>query len=556
MLLKKRKKKRMKMEISKELKDKFIKGSTLVWIKEKGICNEKGNPIKVGKNSPHFFLKALYNDKAKEIAVRKPSQIGVSTWAILDEIHDARYHGINQIHTLPAGKDVQQFVPSKVNEMINHNPEIKSGMNKKEIDAVDRKQFGKGFLFFKGTKGESDTLMLTSDKNTYDELDASDQGRIVQYESRLEGASSLKKKRFISTPTLPGFGISQKFDESDQKHWRFRCEKCNHKQHMAWPENIDMERGVYICSKCGGEITKKTIRRGKWEARFPERTPDPKTGEGGISGYQLTQMIVPWIKPTDLIRAYRDAEAGRNDMTLEYFYNHKLGLPFLNASTQIPKSLIIQNITKKDHLETNSVMGMDVQLHELYAIVGSEEGIYGILRMQDTPEYIETNGRQGKSKWDRWAEIMEIFGVRYCVIDGGFTPNEVIENAKKFPGRVWVNWYKDDPKKEKIIRYADDADFTGKQRTDEEEMRILTERDRAIDWVLDKLKKGSIKFFYHPEDEAVKMLCKHVETTYARIVSDRLGKQTREWVSTGKDDLLHALIYYNIALDKKSRTES
>lgn len=544
------------MEISKELKEKFIKGNTLIWIKEKGIRNEKGKEIKVGINSPHFFLKALYIDKAKEIAVRKPSQIGVSTWAILDEIHDARYHGINQIHTLPAGKDVQQFVPSKVNEIINHNPEIKNGMNKKDIDAVDRKQFGKGFLFFKGTKGESDTLMLTSDKNTYDELDASDQSKIIQYESRLEGEDSDRKKRYISTPTIPGFGISLKFEESDQKHWRFNCGKCKAEQHMVWPDNVDMERGVYICSKCGADITKKDIRRGRWIARFPDRSPDKETGEGGISGYQLTQMIVPWIKASDLVKAYKDAEAGRNDMTLDYFYNHKLGQPYVNASTTIPKSLVLQNISRKEHVETDSVMGMDVQLHELYAIVGSKEGIYGILCMRDTPEYIESNGRIGKSKWDRWEEVMEIFNVRYCVIDGGFTPNDVIEHALKYPGRVWVNWYKDDPKKEKIIRYADDKEFTDRQTTPEEEIKILTERDRAIDWSLDKLKKGETKFFYHPEDEAIKMFIKHIETTYARIVTDKHGVKSREWVSTGRDDLLHAWIYFNIALDRKYKTES
>lgn len=536
--------------------EQAVRNSTLAWIRVKKIKNEKGNPINLEADSPHFFLRDVYEDTSQEIVVQKPSQIGVSTWAILDEIHDARYWGINQIHTLPASKDVQQFVPSKVNEIINNNSEIRAGMSKKDVDAIDKKQFGKGFLFFKGTKGDSDTLMLSSDKNVYDELDASDQSKIGAYESRLEGESSLRKKRYISTPTIPGFGVNLKFQESDQKHWRFNCGHCNHEQHMEWPANIDMDRAVYICSNCGKDLDPKWIRpknkatpegTGRWKAKFPGRK---------VSGYQMTQMIAPWIKPEDLVRTYKDAENGRNDMTLEYFYNHKLGQPYVTASSQIPKNLILQNCINREHLELNSCMGVDVQLHELYIMLGSEEGIYGIVIARDTPEYIETNGKKGKSKWDRWAELMEIYDVRYCIIDGGFTPNDVITNALKFPGRVWVNWYKDNPKKGgAIVRFSDD-NFTEKQKDQEEEIKVLTERDRALDMLLAGLKVGTYRFFYHPDDEAIKNLIKHVETTYARTVTDRKGNLSREWVSTGKDDFLHALVYFMIAIIRKRRTES
>jgi len=529
-----------------DIKEEAIKNSTYVWIQEKQIKNENGKVIKIGPDSPHYFLKDLYTDEADEIAVVKPSQAGVSTWAILTELHDARYWGINQIHTLPANKDVQQFVPSKINEIIKHNPDIRTGMDKKNVDAVSQKQFGKAFLYIKGTKGDSDTLMLSSDRNWYDELDASDQSKIGAYESRMEGESSLRQKRYISTPTLPGYGISLKFEESDQKHWRLNCGHCNHEQHMTFPDNIDMKKEEYICSKCGKPLKKEDIRGGKWKAKYPDRK---------VSGYQITQMICPWIKPSDIVQTYRDAELGKNEMTMEYFYNHKLGLPYVEASSQIPKSLILQNCRQRDHLETDSIMGMDVQLNELYAILGSKEGIYGILRLRDSEEFIQSGGTTGKSKWDRWAEVMEAYNVRYCIIDGGFTPNEVIENAEKFPGRVWVNWYKDDPSKDKIIRWAE-GDFTKKGSRAIDEYKVLTERDRALDLLLAQLKHGAHTFFYSPEDQGIKMLIKHIETTYARMVTDRKGNISREWVSTGKDDLLHAMVYFMIGRERMLLTES
>lgn len=524
-----------------------IRASTLVWIEEKKIVNEKGKRVNLGKGSPHFFLRALYRDRSQEIAVQKPSQAGVSTWAILTELHDGRYWGINQIHTLPTKTDVEKFVPSKVNEIIERNPVIKQGLSKKEVNAVAQKQLGKGFLYYKGTISESDSLMLTSDRNTYDELDKSDMKQIANYGSRQEGADSWRQKRWISTPTVPEYGINKVILESDQKHWRFNCQACGHEQHMEWPKNVSFERKCYVCSKCDEPLSREAVRKGKWKAKYPHRSPDPKTGKGGISGYLLTQMIFPWIEASELIEYYNDAVAGRKERTLEYFFNHKIGVPYVSADSRISANIITQNCTSREHVELNSCMGVDVQERELYVMIGTEEGAFVIARLQDTPE---------KDKWERWAELMEVYDVRYCVIDGGYKPNDVMEAAKRFPGRVWINRYKDDPKKVKIVRFADDDSFTGKQLEWEEEIQILTERDRMIDFTLNKLRQGGIRFFYSPNDEAIKLLIEHVSTTYARTVSDKLGHTSREWVSTGKDDLLHAMIYYVIALMRKERTES
>ena len=536
-----------------------IRASTRAWIREKGIVNEKGKPIDVGKNSPHFFLNELYDlpadELGQEVAIQKPSQAGVSTYAILSGIHDGRYYGINQIHTLPTLDAVNKFVPSKVNEIIKRNPAIKMLVKEKEVESVSQKQFGKGFIYYKGTKSESESLMLTSDRNTYDELDKSEMQSIGIYDSRQEGLDSLRQKRYISTPTVPNYGINKVIMDSDQRHWRFNCGHCKKEQHMEWPTNVSLDRKVYICSHCSKDLKTEWVRpkskqntegTGRWKAKYPGRKR---------RGYLMTQMIIPWISCASLVDYYNDALAGKNEATMDYFYNHKLGLPYVSSSSRIGKDLILRNLTAQDHLEINSCMGVDVQERELYLMIGTEEGAFVVARVKDSEEYTESMGKRGISKWDRWAELMEAYDVRYCVIDGGYKPQDSIDAAKRFPGRVWVNWYKDDPKKAKVIRWSDD-EFQEEQKDFEEEIRILTERDRIIDIVLEDLKHGRIRFFYGPHDEAIKMLIEHVETTYARTVTDRLGIATREWVSTGKDDLLHAMIYYKIALERKAKTEA
>ncbi len=522
------------------------RGNPLVWIAENNIVNEKGVPIRVDKKSNHFFLRDIYTDPSNKIAILKCSQVGVSVLAVLTEIHAAKFWGINQIHTLPTATDVQVFVPDKVNQIIRSNPVIREDIPDKEVDAINQKQFGKAFLYFKGTLSKRETFMLSSDRNTYDEVDRSIISEIANYSSRLEGASSLKMERWISTPTMPGFGIDMVWGTSTQNHWRFRCSRCNHEQHMIWPDNINMEKGEYICSKCGKPLRAGDVRSGRWIEKWANRE---------VSGYWINQMMAPWITAESMVKSYKECEEGVNEQTLEYFYNHKMGLPYVSAESQIPASVIYKNLTEKEHTETNTAMGVDVQLHELYVMMGNEQGVYAILILRDSPEYIETDGREGKSKWDRLQEMMIMFDVRYGVIDGGFTPNEVVKFARKNPGKIWVNWYKEDPKKVKMVRFSDDAPFDQAKRDANEDIKVLSDRNRLIDLVLLDLRKGNIRFFFNRNHENLQTFIKHTGVCYARVVPDRFGIEKREWVSVGKDDFLHALVYWRIAMVKKEKSE-
>ena len=200
--------------------DAIIKGSTLAWLNEHNLVNEIGTPIRVDADSDFFMLGQIYADRHDKIAVRKPSQVGVSTWAILNEIHDAKYLGLNQIHTMPTLGDVRKFVPTKVDEIIDRNEVIKDGMRALDLSAVGQKQFGTGFVYYTPTYSERSGFIITSDRNWYDEVDRSNMKSIKNYASRLEGQDSLKQERWLSTPTIPGFGIDKIWAESSQNHWR------------------------------------------------------------------------------------------------------------------------------------------------------------------------------------------------------------------------------------------------------------------------------------------------------------------------------------------------
>lgn len=525
--------------------------SLVSWVRQERIVNEDERPIDFGR---FYFLVDIYNEESKKIAVRKSAQSGISTWAILRGLHNGRYQGINQIHTLPTVGDANTFVQSKVNPIIKNNVCLATKLSKEDTDSVAQKQLGKGFLFYKGTIGKTSGIMITSDSNVYDEYDFSDMDKIGNYQSRLEGADSLKMEAWISTPTLPNYGIDEKFEESDQKHMRFNCPKCGLRQHMDWDKSVDMEGERYHCWECDytidnrlfplwwgfsakGEKYEKIDMR--WEAKFNDRE---------ISGYWINQMMVPWKSAKQLIKEYRHAE---KEGELDLFYNFKLGLPWTNTDTKVTGALFYKNIVKKEVAEVGSMMGVDVQGNELYAIIGNTEAIYGITKCVDE---VDSIGKVIKSKWDRLAELMEVYDVRVCVIDATYKPNDVLLFAKRFPNRVFMNWYQPSEKGGKIFRYASEKRFTDKSKKKQEfseKIKVLTDRERAIDKLIARLDKSVYRFNYDKTDPNFKELIKHAETMYARVIENKDGTQRREWANTGKNDYFHALVYFEVAMNKK-----
>jgi len=481
----------------------------------------------------HRFLIDIFEDMAPNQVIMKGAQIGMSTTHILKVLHAAIFKGINQIYTLPTADDVGAFVPGKVNQIINNNLCIRRAIEPKSVAAVEQKQFGKSFIYFKGTFTEREAIMLTSDRNIYDELDKSKMDVIRDYASRL-GFSKIREQYYFSTPTIPDFGIDRLWNQSDQKHWRFNCPHCKFRQHMEWEKNVDLERKIYICRKCRREIKpQETKERGEWEAKYPGRE---------TSGYWVSQMIAPWRTAKDLIKEREESEDE------EYFYNFVLGMPYLNPEAKIPVGLILKNLTQEKNNERNGVMGVDVGGKDLHVIIGNEKGIFGITRIEDAP---------GKNKWDRLAELIEVYEVRFCVIDGEWNTNEAYDFAKRFPEKIYLCWYKEDPKRVAIIRFEDEGKFTDRSKDWEEEIKVLVDRTRIIDALLDDLRKGKIKLNFQAGDKRIEELTEHVQTMYARTVTDKLGMSKREWASTtGKDHFLHALVYWKVAMDKKIRWES
>lgn len=520
---------------AKLLDEKMQRHSLLYWMDKNNIVNEKEKRMDMHL---FYFMKDLYKERSKRIAVRKSSQVGATTWVVLRSLHRCIYQGINQIHTQPTAGDASKFVESKVNEMIRLNYGISKLMDKESADSLRMKSIGKGFIFYQATIGRTQSFMISSDCNIYDELDRSNPDTIKNYRSRLEGADSLGEEIYISTPEQPEAGIDRQWGLSDQKHLRFNCphKGCGKRQYMSFPESIDFDKRIYACKGCGKEIdnTQFPDKQEQWDIRW-----EPKYPERNISGYWINQMMLPWKTAGELIDDYHEKEA---EGDLAYFYNHQIGVPYQDGESSVDEGTILQNIINKPAIkEKPSYMGVDVQKNELYAIIGNEEGIHGIMEIKG-----DTNTNK---PWDRLAQVMDVYEIKVAVVDAGYRPNKVREFCARFPYRAYSCWYKEDPKKLKIARWGDES-FEAKG-TQEEKTKVLVDRERAIDRVVSKFHTGKIPLVnYTPNEESLVMFQKHWKVMYKRTVTTRDGEPKEEWDKTGQNDLAMATVYWDIAMEK------
>jgi len=189
-----------------------------------------------------------------------------STAAILATIWIAKNKLIDIIYTLPTANDVKDFVGGKINRIIAQNECLRNWV--KHHDTIEQKSVGDNIIYYRGTTMEKAAMMMTSQLNVFDEIDASNQRVIEQYSTRQQGPGETRIEWYFSHPSVEGNGVSRHWPKSDQKHWFIICGECKEEQFMSWPESFDMMKRIYACKSCNAEISDSMRRKGRWVAKY------------------------------------------------------------------------------------------------------------------------------------------------------------------------------------------------------------------------------------------------------------------------------------------------
>lgn len=163
----------------------------------------------------HAYLQALYDDTAPHVVLEKAAQIGGTTWAILRSLH-ACLTGLNVIYFFPTRTDVLDFSKSRVAPLIADNRFLAKNM--RETDTAGLKQVGSAHLYLRGMQSAVGMKSVPADMIVFDELDEVTPDAKTRAKERLSH-SDYRRVIELSNPSLPGYGIDEAYQASDQRHW-------------------------------------------------------------------------------------------------------------------------------------------------------------------------------------------------------------------------------------------------------------------------------------------------------------------------------------------------
>lgn len=395
-----------------------------VFLDHYDIKNEQGLPMEFKDRS---FLWDIFEDESPLLAVLKAPQIGLTTLMTIKSLWVAKNRGKDIIYTLPTKSDVNDMAGGKINRIIAQNAIFQEWV--KDHDSVESKRVGNQTIYYRGTFTNKQAMMVSSQLNIHDEVDASDQGVMEQYETRLQ-AQKGGMRWYFSHPSLPDYGIDKYWQISDQKHWFIKCPHCKKQQYLSWPDSLDLEKRCFVCKECKEHLSDEDRRKGRWVARFPN------TPERPFSGYWVSQLMCPWITAEKIIQDF-------HEKTPEYFANYVLGLPYLGGDAKLTQQQLFQNLSgnlQVPETDERVVIGVDTGLR-LDIVMGNQR--LGLFYQGDAKDYKELDNYM--LRWPNAVVVMDAGGD----LIGSRAFHE------KWRGRVFLAYAGEDKKDNELVRYGE-----------------------------------------------------------------------------------------------------
>jgi len=483
------------------------------WVMDNEFINENQKRFEFDS---HRFMIQPYNDTSPNQVIMKSAQIGWSVAAIIKSVHAAAFLKLNIIYVLPTRNASAEFVVPKVNPMLKRNPVLAALVQ--NTDNKSLKQVGDRYIYFKGAFHEGEAISTSADLIVSDETDRSDQAVLTVYQSRLQASEYGWYWKF-SNPSLPGFGVHEEFQESDQMHWVITCSHCGHEMYMDMerddymkPHYIEPVKQIYACGDCHEEIYDKDRQGGRWIAKYPERE---------VRGYWISQLMIPWVSAKKILKQ-------REEMDIQTFHNFVLGLPYQASEYMINRDSILAARTSESSSKTDVVMGCDSGKIKHW-VMGDTKGVFAYGKTDD---------------WEDVERLRNMYDAT-LVIDAlpDFTVPEKL--ARKYPGKVFVHYYSPDN--------AQSMDVS--RRKEGTEFGVLqSDRTKLFDLLAADIVNKTVKFYQ--SESALEELIYMCEQAYRVVEPDTRGILKARWeTKTNRPDhLLHALAYYRVGLSFMIRT--
>jgi len=497
-----------------------------------------GKPFTLDRHLP---LTQIYEDDHPFIVVMKPAQVGVSELAVTRAIHaldigprwwETGKLGLNVAYLFPTITALSDFSKERISGIMEESDYL-SSLFSDGWDQVAFKQVGHSYLYLRGAWTNSRNTGLKTfpaDVLILDEFDEMDTASVAMAEKRLR-ASAVRRKLYISTPTLPGTGIHEQYLMSDQHEWETPCFAChawntldyfrdvraNGRDWIDWQrwdrQVLRAARWTVHCASCKAEINR--CAPGRWVARNPTILD--------IRGYHVPSLCFPMVQLAELgVNA-----TSPNPSRIEEFYRSDLGVPYEKGGARLTDAQLQANIDTPPVgvIWTGTTMGVDVGSRFHYRV--SSQG-------SDGQRWVRAAG--SVMSWDELDTLMRQYHVRMCVVDALPELHGCQQWASRHPGKVYRSFY------------PAAAAMAGQLfRPDSENMIVQVNRTMAMDKVYADTASNDVPWvrdvLADPE------IMSHMQAPVRLTVTSTNGDMVAVWNHTGPDHLYHASVYDTIAYE-------
>lgn len=475
---------------------------------------------------------------AEGLANHNCTQVGISALTVRWGLFMADRNGQTVLYVFPTEGDVYDFSDARVDPMIDASDYLSSRRSKPWNKGL--KRVGIGLVYFRGSQDKHALDSMDVDALALDEYDTLNQKNVPDAERRLSGVMSAGLIRRVGVPSLPQYGIAERYDESDRRKWLVRCPSCEHTgedqetkeilhvpdgrggwQEISFWRNVDEEREMIVCQWCREPLD---VGKGVWVAQQPD---------GALPGFHVSRLIVPRMRLGGIIKSSR----ATSPYDVEVFMNKDLGLPYVSEESRLSPEAIhaAQSaaasafgapwVMPEGYDGTNPVtMGVDMASERAMTVRISEL----LDEFRKRPLYLGE-----VEDPDELVNLMNRYRVSMAAIDRAPEARIARGLAARFPGRVYLVGYGTEMKQ--AITVKDDT------------WDVTVERTVAIDAMVEMVRRQ------HNYLPAVLPAGYVAEMTAmvrrVKVLDETTGKVRVIWESTRKDDFAHAEVYDLVAAE-------
>jgi len=458
----------------------------------------------------HEYLIEPYKDDHPHQVEMKAAQMGLTSKAMLKVAYGARYGAYRGIlYLFPSKSDVTDFSKGRIDPLIQENPDT-IGQWVKETDAANIKRIWNTFLYLRGMKSRVGLKSVPVDFVILDEMDEAPQNAIDMAMERMSH-SELKRILKLSNPTLPDYGIDKAFQETDQRYWLLKCQKCGNYTCLedAFPDCLITVKSRVIrgCQKCKSELNPSI---GQWVAKKPGITDK--------RGYHYSQLFSHFVEPADILHQFRTT----NNLT--DFHNLKIGVAYVEAINRLSMQDVLSLCGDKGIASSDPglcSMGVD-QGKDLHVVIGKKHPrAYG--------EIVHLGIYRD---WEELDRLMRNFKVVRCVVDALPETRNARAFAERHRGKVYLNYYNEHQK--------------GSYAWNEKELIVQCNRTESLDASHREIMEEAV--FLPKQCDIVNLFAEHLHNVAKKLEEDEeTGSKRYVYVKLGPDHYRHAYNYEAMA---------